>query len=174
MPDNSYLYSVINNGKQPKVEIGDPAYIDIQLLPQFEKSTENLNTWHNAEYIIGGIPLLIKNNQKIINYMPEKISDVFMNERYARTAVGILPNKDWLFVVVEQNPLLDIEGMSLDELAEFMLTQSCTDALNLDGGGSSYLYLKNKTTLNINSFSARPVADAIVIITPLLVHEELN
>ena len=36
------------------------------------------------------------------------------------------------------------EGMSLKELANLMLEQGCTSAINLDGGGSSTLYINGK------------------------------
>jgi exopolysaccharide biosynthesis protein len=37
-------------------------------------------------------------------------------------------------------------GVSLDELAEIMLKLGCTDAVNLDGGGSSTLVLRDPET----------------------------
>jgi len=35
-------------------------------------------------------------------------------------------------------------GMTLDELSNYLLKMGCTDALNLDGGGSSTIWLKGK------------------------------
>ena len=56
--------------------------------------------------------------------------------------------------------------MTLAEMAALMKTLGCRDALNLDGGGSTTLYLRGSV---VNSPSdagnrERPVSDAICIL----------
>jgi exopolysaccharide biosynthesis protein len=54
--------------------------------------------------------------------------------------------------------------MNLKEMTKLLLSLDCVDALNLDGGGSTTLYLQGKV-VNSPSDAARerPVSDAIVI-----------
>jgi exopolysaccharide biosynthesis protein len=169
LPNNSYLFSMVfkNNiiAKQQMklIQLSDPAHINIQISPQFNRTRKDIQNWNTAPYIVGGTPLLIKNTKKIPNYQYEKLNKDFINNQYARTAIGILKDNNWLFVVVEQNKLLDRAGMTLAELADFMLQQGCYDAINLDGGSSSDFYLKGKTSSNFHHLTSRPVANAIVI-----------
>jgi hypothetical protein len=60
----------------------------------------------------------------------------------ARTAVGQDDRGRLLFVVVEGGRKGPSEGVSLSELAAFMLEQGALWALNTDGGGSSALVLR--------------------------------
>jgi exopolysaccharide biosynthesis protein len=63
-------------------------------------------------------------------------------------------------------------GLSLPELAEFMIQLGCVSAINLDGGGSSTLYADGKVVNRTFGDSdegfgqkvLRPVSDAIVIL----------
>ncbi|WP_299410965.1 phosphodiester glycosidase family protein [Acaryochloris sp. IP29b_bin.148] len=62
----------------------------------------------------------------------------------ARSAIGLTQSGDLLWVMVEQQSL-DKPGLSLPELADFLKQQGATQALNLDGGGSSALVYQGKT-----------------------------
>ena len=63
-------------------------------------------------------------------------------------------------------------GLTLPELAEVMRTLGCKDALNLDGGGSSTLWINGAIVNRIigdkdeaaGQAIVRPVSDAIVFI----------
>ena len=61
----------------------------------------------------------------------------------ARSAIGLTQSGDLLWVMVEQRSL-DKPGLSLPELADFLKQQGATQALNLDGGGSSSLVYQGK------------------------------
>jgi exopolysaccharide biosynthesis protein len=62
------------------------------------------------------------------------------------------------------------KGLTLPELARIMLEQGCEAALNLDGGGSSTLWIKDKIVNQtmgdrdegMGRVGARPISDAIV------------
>jgi hypothetical protein len=83
--------------------------------------------------------------------------------RHPRTALGV--NRDgtrlWIVVVDGRQPGYS-EGMTEVELAETLKSLGASDALNLDGGGSSMMVLRGNTgTLAIvnrpSGFSVRPV-----------------
>ncbi|KJV81573.1 hypothetical protein RHORCCE3_0764 [Rickettsia hoogstraalii str. RCCE3] len=63
-------------------------------------------------------------------------------------------------------------GLTKTELADYMLSLGCESAINLDGGGSSTLFMDGKIINNVTGdedkalgeHTIRPVSDAIVII----------
>lgn len=57
-------------------------------------------------------------------------------------------------------------GMNLLELQQYLLTQNCVTAINLDGGGSTTMWLREEGVVNNPSdlFGERPVANAILLI----------
>lgn len=65
-----------------------------------------------------------------------------------------------------------IVGLTTSELADYMLSLGCESAINLDGGGSSTLFMNGKIINNVTGdedealgeHTVRPVSDAIVII----------
>ncbi len=124
--------------------------------------------------IISSTPLLIRNG--IILDAIQACTSEFITKRHPRSAVGLLENGHWVFVVVDgrQN---DAEGFTMVELARFMKAFGCTDALNLDGGGSSTMVIKNQL---VNSPSGReygftrrerPVSNALLISAKPIDHE---
>lgn len=170
----SYRYSLPKH-KVPThpVEVGHPATVSIEVIPHFLK--ENYLAWQSVDNILGGAPLLITRGRVIKDYSGEKVLSSFIKERYARTAVGIRKNGDWVLVVVEQSALSNSSGMTIPELASFMKAQDCEYALNLDGGSSSTLYMNHKILNHPDADEAededsaawtsfRPIGDALLII----------
>jgi len=81
---------------------------------------------------IAGTPVLISDNHVAIS---GETTD-YLKQRHPRTAV-CYNQESYLFVVVDgRQPVLSV-GMTLDELANFMLSIGCTNAMNTDGGGST-------------------------------------
>ncbi len=144
--------------------------IDFHVDPQTGCTTSE--EWEKMDHIVGGTPLLIQNGEKVKDFSSEKTIVTFLTQRHARTAIGILANGNWVFVVVDgKQPTLSL-GMTMDELADFMETLGCIDALNLDGGGSStFVYQGQVINQPIgdgdendhNLHVLRPVSDAILI-----------
>lgn len=71
--------------------------------------------------------------------------NAFNDNRHPRTAIALTPNhKLLLFVVDGRNK--SSHGMNLSELSKTLCWLGAHDAMNLDGGGSSTLYIKGATT----------------------------
>ncbi|MFM8454976.1 MAG: phosphodiester glycosidase family protein [Gammaproteobacteria bacterium] len=114
--------------------------------------------------ILSGLPLLLSKSQIPIE-LKEKTSS-FFTQAHARTAIGIKSDQTIVLVVAEDNhfyPLQAflkqkerVDGLSMIELAEFMKNLGCESALNLDGGSSSALWLKNKI---INEATVEKLSD---------------
>lgn len=81
--------------------------------------------------------------------------------RAPRTAVCETHNGRLRFAVVEGRSSISI-GMTLDELAELMVSLGCLSAINLDGGGSSQMILDGQTKNNLNG-GERKLANAFMI-----------
>lgn len=90
-------------------------------------------------HMVGGGPLLVKNRQVVLDPAAEQFSVAFAQERAARSAIGQLPDGKILLVSVHNRE--GGSGPSLGEMASIMQQLGAVDALNLDGGSSTTLYL---------------------------------
>jgi exopolysaccharide biosynthesis protein len=91
-----------------------------------------------AEDIMVSGPLLI------LNQTIEKLdtTNTFNKTRHPRTAVAIMKNKRVLLLTVDGRNE-NSAGMSLFELTKLMSWLHASDAINLDGGGSTTLWINN-------------------------------
>jgi len=105
---------------------------------------QNKKGWGLCDHIVGGAPLLVKNGMAVNDFQPERIKSFFLNWWHPRTAVGIRPNGDWVFVVIDGRTWGMLGGMTIRELAQFMVQLGCVEALNLDGGSSSTLVIQDR------------------------------
>lgn len=170
IPDNGYVLSIQN--KHPlfnTFKVGKTLRFVTKITPMMGTTTSA--DWDSLEYILGVVPILLHHRIKNINFQDEGSKSTFLYFRHARTGVGILPNGNWLFVVVDKKNLFD--GMTVPEFATLMTKLGCVDALNLDGGGSSTMVyegvIKNSprgdiVDEKIGEKAARKVSDAIIII----------
>jgi len=87
---------------------------------------------------------------------------IALKQRNARTAIGIMPSGDLLWVMAAQNKELgQNSGLSLPELADFMRSQGVQEALNLDGGSSSGMYYQGKIFLGKLTAKGEPVVRSV-------------
>lgn len=103
-------------------------------------------------------PLLLLNGEKFILQETD-----FVNKRHPRTFLATT-RESLLFITVDGRSEV-AEGMNLKEAQEFLLDIGCLDAINLDGGGSTTMWIKDKGIVNYPSDKTgeRPVANAILI-----------
>lgn len=116
-----------------------------------------------AEDIIGGAPQLIKNGKIEITWEAEKQSKSFVETKHPRTAIAKLKDGRALLVTVDGRSE-DSGGMSLPEMAEMLLEMNAVDAMNLDGGGSTTMFLDGKLVNKPSDKEGeRAVSDAILV-----------
>lgn len=114
---------------------------------------------------ICGMPRLVRDGK--INIETNRSNrDVFVATRQPRTAIGVNKSRKTLYIVTVDGRQSDYSvGMTLSELADFMIKLGVNDGLNLDGGSSTTLWLKGKVVNRPSDFQAeRPVANALMII----------
>lgn len=127
-------------------------YYQCQQLERFDVARHLDPSPTNCEIVdaIGGGPQLLPDltleQEGFFDAQGEVIRDPLgSRQRNARTAVGLMPDGNMLWVMVAQKPNLPGDsGMTLVELAEFMKTLGVEKAMNLDGGSSSSLYYDGK------------------------------
>jgi hypothetical protein len=91
---------------------------------------------------VGGFPLLLRDGRGVYGEQPGVIAS-FGPVRHPRTAVAWdAPGRRLLWVVVDGRQAPYSDGMSLPELEALLLRLGATDALNLDGGGSTALAIR--------------------------------
>ncbi len=116
-----------------------------------------------TEDIVGGVPQLIKNGKIEITWEQEKTGKAFVETHHPRTAVAKLKDGKFLMVVVDGRSK-ESGGISLPDLAAFLLELGATDAMNLDGGGSTTMFLDGKVVNRPSDKEGeRAVGDAILV-----------
>ncbi|WP_160299554.1 phosphodiester glycosidase family protein [Leptolyngbya iicbica] len=93
----------------------------------------------NFPSAIGGGPVLVQNGQIVANAQAEGFSAAFAAQAAPRSAIGVTPDGNLMLVAIHFSP--GGRGPTLREAAEIMRQLGATDALNLDGGNSTSLYL---------------------------------
>ena len=114
---------------------------------------------------VGGSHILLKSDAT----SSLGVGTEFGDTRHPRTAVGTKPDGSVVIMVVDGRQSEISNGASLADLAEMFSSMGCSDAINLDGGGSSTFVLKNSKGEFIveNSPSAgalRAVANGFLVI----------
>lgn len=87
-------------------------------------------------------PLLVYDDKPVT-----QVQEVFNTNRHPRTAVGLTADKRLIAVVVDGR-FSEAHGMTTEELATVMHALGCVEAMNLDGGGSSTAWLRNRGVVN--------------------------
>lgn len=117
-------------------------------------STETQPDLKDAQTALGGGPALLKEGQ------PTQFQS--SDARHPRSAIGWNAEFFFLVQVDGRQPGLSV-GMSLAELAAHLRRLGCTDALNLDGGGSSTLWARGQVMNTPSEGSERPMGNALLI-----------
>ena len=116
--------------------------------------------WKNVKHIISGGPYLVKNGQPFVDVTEEKLNSI--GGRNPRSAIGYTADNDFIFVAVDGREGSSV-GMSLWELAEFMHSLGCVNAMNLDGGGSTVMYVKGQIVNNPAFKGGIALSNALVL-----------
>ncbi|MBO4600141.1 MAG: phosphodiester glycosidase family protein [Bacteroidales bacterium] len=116
-------------------------------------------------------PMLISKGVNV----PQRLDRRFVYARHNRTAIGLKPDGTIILLVADGRSKEFANGLSLPELTRVMRWLGCCDAANLDGGGSSTMYINNRSTNGIVNHPSdngrfdpagqRPVANAILLVT---------
>jgi len=118
--------------------------------------------WEKARFAVGGGPRLICDGKIVNDASKEKFKSDVVKGRAPRTALGVNSSGKLLFVCVDGRQKKSC-GMTLGEMARLMKMLGARDAMNLDGGGSTTLYLMGKVMNSPSDGCERPVSQALVL-----------
>ena len=113
---------------------------------------------------ISGGPVLVGagRRQRLRETDADSYQSTSMFERHPRAAVGW--NNDAFFLVeVDGRQRRLSVGMTLDELSAYLVELGCTDAMNLDGGGSATLWFNGLIRNRPCDGHERAIANCLVV-----------
>lgn len=118
--------------------------------------------WMNAA--VSGWPMLVKNCTALTSTeLPG--SDGFTRSPHPRTAVGVSEDGTTLYMVVADGRREGVPGLTLAKLARFMKDElGACSAINLDGGGSSAMWVSDAIVNKPSDKSERRVADHLAVV----------
>ena len=105
---------------------------------EIQQNTMKKRWWMSGA--VSGWPLLNKDCEPLAN-LPG--SDHFTRAPHPRTAVGLSKNGKTMYIVVADGRRPGVPGPTLPELAAFLDELGACVAMNLDGGGSSAMWIRD-------------------------------
>jgi len=120
------------------------------------------NGWQRVVQAITGGPRLIEDGEiKVAASIRRENFRSSLLRRNARTAVGINRNNEVILLVVEKS--FRSVGATYDELANHMRNMDCVNAMGLDGGGGSTMYINGRIVNKLQDGWQRYVSNALVV-----------
>jgi hypothetical protein len=116
--------------------------------------------WAGVMDSIGGMPQLVRDGENIAHTCGS-----YFCSTNPRTAMGVTADGDILLVTVDGRKRTSV-GMTLIALAKYMIDLGAVDAVNLDGGGGSTMWVRGQGVVNDPSDPGgeRPVTNAVLIL----------
>lgn len=149
IPENGY---VLVGPKSKLGKLFGADYVDVEI--------KTNPKWENVQHIISGGPYLLKDNQIFIDMTAQKLQSI--GGRNPRTAIGYTEDNNLVLVAVDGREGSSV-GLTLVELAKLMKTLGCTNAINLDGGGSTVMYIKGQIVKHPHQPGGIALSNALVI-----------
>ena len=130
IPQNGY---VIVGPDERLAKIYKAKHIDLDI--------KTIPNWENVKHIISGGPYLVKNGEVFVDMTEQKLGAI--GGKNPRTAIGYTQDGNFIMVAVDGREGASV-GLTLKELGWFMKSIGCTNAMNLDGGGSTVMYVNGR------------------------------
>jgi len=128
IPKNGYLLTF--RSETPQLAIGTKVNLT---------STTTTPEFSRYAHIISAGPLLVQNRQIVLDGQAETFSPAFMASQAVRSSICATSTGNIIIAAVHNRA--GGGGPTLAEQAKLMQTMGCINALNLDGGSSTSLYL---------------------------------
>lgn len=131
-----------------------------------DKFPEGARQWE-PKTAIGAGPVLIKDGAYKNLWEAELLDNaggIGPTINNPRSAIAYHPNGYLLFFVCEgRNKTPDTPGLNLKEVADLFLDLGCSQAINLDGGGSSCMLVNGKETILPSDGKQRAVTSMVAL-----------
>ena len=116
--------------------------------------------WKDVNHIISGGPYLVKNNEIYVDITEQKLHSI--TGRNPRTAIGYTKDNNLIMLTADGREGASI-GLTLFELAYLMKDLGCINAMNLDGGGSTVMYVQGKIVNKPAVSGGIPISHSLIV-----------
>jgi hypothetical protein len=131
IPSDGYLLTIRNNPTTATaLTIGTPVSIEQGTMP---------TDFASYPHILGAGPLLLQNQQIVLDAKAEQFSNAFIQQAAIRSCIGTTTSGTLLMAAIHNR--IGGNGPNLTETALLMQLLGAVDALNFDGGSSTGLDL---------------------------------
>lgn len=148
VPNNDGNISLANNtkiGEKVSLVISDPS-----------------GKWKDVTQMVGGGDILVKNG------VVQNKFDTSIGGKNTRSAAGIKADGTLVLYALDKRSGVS-NGLNLKSVAEYLKSIGCVDAINLDGGGSTTMHVRNGNSLKIvnnpTDGSERSVTNGIILVS---------
>ncbi|MEB3327718.1 MAG: phosphodiester glycosidase family protein [Candidatus Sericytochromatia bacterium] len=118
----------------------------------------------NVEHALGGGPTLVQGGKVRVLARQQHFRADVAKGRSPRTAVGLTRDDRYLVVTIDGRQPGYSVGATLSELAGVLRDLGAVEALNLDGGGSTTMWLRGRTLGRPSDGHERPVSTALLVL----------
>lgn len=143
IPSDGFVLSAHGTAMEPltQMQIGQEVTISADIDSQ----------WLNSSFMLTSGPMLVKDGKVALSMDPNSSR---ARERAPRTAIAIdATGKKVSMVTVDGRQSGYSTGMSLNEFAQYLASLGVNRALNLDGGGSTAMAVRNPGDTNVSLFN---------------------
>lgn len=116
--------------------------------------------WKGVNHILSGGPYLVKEGEIFVDMTAEKLGSV--GGRNPRTAIGYTADNHLILITADGREGASV-GLTLNELAGLMKQLGCVNAMNLDGGGSTVMYVNGQVVNKPAVQGGIPLSHTLVI-----------
>ncbi len=146
IPQDGYILTLRGNAMNTATQLPVGSTISIT-------STTSTNDFSRYPNIMGAGPLLLQNRQVVLDAKSEKFSNAFIAAKAIRSAICTNTTGNLMIAAVHNRA--GGPGPTLAEHAQLLQLLGCVNALNLDGGSSTSLYLGGQLLDRSPSTAAR-------------------
>ncbi|HMK18670.1 MAG TPA: phosphodiester glycosidase family protein [Chitinophagaceae bacterium] len=132
-------------------------------LPKREKRSGINDRW-KMKTAVGGGPVLLQNGViRITNNEELKFAGKAIEDKHPRTVMGYTKDSKLIILMIEGRNTV-AHGATLGQEAQILKDLGCWEALNLDGGGSSFMLVNGKETIKTSDKEGQRPIPAVFII----------
>lgn len=148
IPWGGYVLSDSKGGAISKLERGDRVYMSWRTNP---------TSWNDVVQSVSGGPMLMRNGKIVMDLKGEHFRSGWTSSSIThRTACGVTADNHLILVTVEG-------PHTLWDVAKMFQKLGCTEAMNLDGGGSTTMVVNGATVTRNAKTAQRRVASTLAI-----------
>lgn len=148
IPWGGYVLSDSKGGAISKLERGDRVYMSWKTNP---------SSWNDVVQSVSGGPMLLRAGKIVMDLKAEHFRSGWTSASIThRTACGVTGDNHLILVTVEG-------PHTLWDLAKFFHKLGCTEAMNLDGGGSTTMVVNGATVTRNAKTTQRRVASTLAV-----------